>query len=115
MLIPVKPSPKEEAVFAELSASWLNPDVKAPSDDRLFSYTLLKAALSSPAALSESIESRLTRRRIAALKDLWKPDLDPEVDALRRLWSLAQDATINQPAKLRRLIQVLRVDSIIIT
>jgi len=82
--------------------------VPAPSDDRLFSYTLLKAALSSPAALSESIESRLRRHRVAALKDPSTSEIDPEVDALRRLWSLAQDATINQPAKLRRLIQVLR-------
>lgn len=108
ILVPVKPSPEEEAVFVELSAAWLNPDVQAPSDDRLFSYTLLKAALSSPAALSESIESRLRRRRVAALKDPSTSEIDPEVHPLTRLWSRAQEAIVNRPAKLQKLVQTLR-------
>lgn len=106
--IPVTPSPQEEAVFAELSATWLNPERPAPCPDRLFPFTLLKAALSSPAALSETIENRLTRRRVAALKDPTIPVDDLEVDALRRLWILAQEAMDEHPAKLATLVQALR-------
>lgn len=104
----ITPSPAEEAVFAELSATWLNPELPAPTGDHLFSYTLLKAALSSPAALSETIENRLTRRRVAVLKDPSLPVSDPEVTALRRLWVLAQDALDNAPAKLSVLVDTLR-------
>ena len=58
LVVPVTPSAEEEAVFAEISRTWLNPEVSAPGGDPLFSYTLLKAALSSPSALVESIERR---------------------------------------------------------
>lgn len=105
--VSVTPSSEEEAVFAELSATWLDPAKPAPSEDRLFPYTLLKAALSSPVALSETIENRLTRRRVNVLKDPTLPVEEPEVEALRRLWLKAQDAEKADPAKLRALIKAL--------
>jgi hypothetical protein len=104
----VTPSPAEEAVFAELSRTWLNPDRPAPCEDRLFPYTLLKAALSSPAALAETIENRLTRRRVDVLTDPTIPVEDEEVDALRRLWIAAQEAIDDAPAKLATLVDTLR-------
>ncbi len=55
-VFPVAPSPEEESVFSELSATWLNPVVPSPASDPLFAYTLLKAALSSPVARTESVE-----------------------------------------------------------
>lgn len=106
--IPVTPSPDEEAVFAELSSTWLNPDHSAPCDDRLFPYTLLKAALSSPAALAESIQSRLKRRSSDVLQSPSVPASDPEAEALRRLWIKAQAATENGPAKLKALVDTLK-------
>jgi len=106
--ISVKPSSAEDAVFNELSATWLSPNVKPPSQDALFAYTLLKAALSSPAALSESIEHRLTRRRVDVLKDRSIPVEDEEVDALRRLWILSEEARAKGSAKLDALIGALR-------
>ena len=65
--VPVTPTAEEEAVFAELSATWIGPDVTPPCADRLFPWTLLKAALSSPAALAETIENRAARRGFAKL------------------------------------------------
>lgn len=106
--ISVTPSAAEEAIFNELSLTWLSPDRPAPCEDRLFPYTLLKAALSSPAALAETIENRLTRRRLRTLTDSATPVEDPEVDALRRLWLAAQRALDNHPAKLAALVQTLR-------
>lgn len=105
--ISVTPSSVEETVFAELSTTWLNPGQPAPCDDRLFPYTLLKAALSSPVALSDSIESRLTRRGLDVLKDPSIPATDPEATALQRLWIRAQEAERGS-AKLDALINTLR-------
>jgi superfamily II DNA or RNA helicase len=106
--ITVEPTGPEEAVFAELSATWLSQDRKPPCEDRLFPWTLLKAALSSPAALKETIENRLTRRRVAVLKDPTIPAETPEIEALRVLWVLAQKAVEKGSAKITRLIEVLR-------
>ena len=107
--IRVVPRDAEESVFAELSATWLNPDQPAPCQDRLFPYTLLKAALSSPAALSETIENRLRRKGLAAmLHDPTVPASDPESEALRRLWNGTQDALLDGSAKLDSLVDVLR-------
>ncbi|MEW6474311.1 MAG: helicase-related protein [Actinomycetota bacterium] len=106
--ITVKPSPAEEAIFAELSVTWLSEHKKPPCEDRLFPWTLLKAALSSPAALSETIEGRLTRRRAGILRDPTVPAETPEVEALRRLWVLAQEAVEKGSAKIARLLDVLR-------
>jgi len=100
--IAIIPSPKEEVVFVEISATWLNPATPAPCNDSLFPYTLLKAALSSPIALSESIDNRL--KRLGA-DESFNP---AEKIALRRLLGMAKDASNNQSAKLRALIQALR-------
>jgi superfamily II DNA or RNA helicase len=106
--ISVAPSDEEEAVFAELSATWLSRDHPAPTHDRLFSYTLLKAALSSPAALEESIENRLTTRRLDVLKGPDTATSDPEGEALRRLWLLTQASKDAGSAKLAQLMTTLR-------
>ena len=107
LTVPITPSEEEEAVFAELSRVWLSPEVPAPSSDPLFSYTLLKAALSSPSALVESIENRLKRRAaLDATEDTVVIDL--EVEALNRLWAKAQEAVVAQSAKLTALVGLLR-------
>ena len=61
--IPVEASAEENVVAAELEQTWIHPeDAKTnPAQDRLFPWTLVKAFLSSPAALSETIENRLKR------------------------------------------------------
>jgi ERCC4-related helicase len=102
--VPVTPSAAEEAVFAELSATWLNPDLPAPCEDRLFPYTLLKAALSSPAALTETLTKRIVKRRV----EPGGGESDPEVQALRRLLLLSEDAIDEHPAKLATLVDTLR-------
>ncbi|MGB3672856.1 MAG: DEAD/DEAH box helicase [Candidatus Nanopelagicales bacterium] len=106
--VAVIPSPDEEAVFAELSETWLNPEKSAPCEDRLFPYTLLKGALSSPAALSESIDNRLNKYGTAVPLDPSTPTDSPEVEALRRLRVKAQEAMDNAPAKLAKLVATLR-------
>jgi superfamily II DNA or RNA helicase len=105
--ISIRPTPEEEAIFAELAANWTGPDADPPCDDRLFPWTLLKAALSSPVALAESIENRLRRQ------DTGKPDSnastdDREVLLLRHLWALAKDAERTGSAKLDELVRVCR-------
>lgn len=59
--IPVDASPEENAVARELHHTWTNPGSNAVSRDRLFPWTLVKAYLSSPAALAETLEGRLGR------------------------------------------------------
>lgn len=105
--IAVRPTAEENAVFAELAATWIGPEADAPCDDRLFPWTLLKAGLSSPVALAESIENRL-RRRGAGRPDSSVPTDDREVLALRRLWTLAKAAEEAGSAKLAELVQLLR-------
>ena len=108
MPIPVAPHDTEESLFAELSATWLNTDQPAPCRDRLFPYTLLKAALSSPAALAETIENRLARRRVEAFDAPTITAEDSEVKVLLRLLKLAQDALEDGSAKVSSLVDVLR-------
>lgn len=102
--ITVTPSPEEESVFAELSTTWIGPDVKPPCEDRLFPYTLLKAALSSPAALAESVENRARNKGF----DLASPPSDAEHGALAHLHALATSARDNTPGKLQTLVDTLR-------
>lgn len=54
--IPVDASPEENAVARELADTW----VHGQQADKLFPWTLVKAYLSSPAALKESIAARLS-------------------------------------------------------
>ncbi len=77
---PVQATPEEEAVLAELNATWLN---RNTTDDHLFGWTLLKAFLSSPQALTTTIDRRLQRLK----------DTDPQqTQALGHLRDLTQDA-----------------------
>ena len=94
-LVEVEPSPAEEAVFAEFAATW-DPrtcTVIGP-ERRLFPFTLIKAFLSSPAALAETIRNRL------------KAATGAEAEALRRLEAL--NAEIRVPAKLHALAERLQ-------
>ena len=106
--MPVVPRDAEESVFAELGATWLNPDKPAPCADPLFPYTLFKAALSSPAALAETIENRLIRRGFAARDGSVILAADPEAEALRRLLLGTRAALVDGSAKLDSLVDVLR-------
>jgi superfamily II DNA or RNA helicase len=106
--IPVIPSAEEEAVFSELSTTWIGPEVKPPCPDRLFPWTLLKAGLSSPAALEETIENRAARRGFGSFTNPTATTSDDEELALRRLHALAFAARENSPAKVRELVRVLR-------
>lgn len=107
--VSVVPTDEEEEVFAELSSTWLAPEVVPPCSDRLFPWTLLKAALSSPAALAESIEHRVVRRGFRSLaEESAGATMDDEEVALRRLHGLATVAMANEPAKLRELVRVLK-------
>lgn len=99
--IAITPTYKEEAVFSELSRTWLDADAPRPSKDRLFAFTLLKAALSSPVALLETVENRLKRREAEAGTG------DSEVDALRRLHGLADEALQDRSGKLDVLVETL--------
>lgn len=96
----VVPSPAEEAVFAELSSVWLSATegVAPPCDDALFPYTLLKAALSSPVALAETVDNRLKRTDLSTA----------ERTALGRLADLAATAHAEGSAKLDRLVETVR-------
>jgi superfamily II DNA or RNA helicase len=107
--VSVRPSAAEEAVFTRLSSEWLDlPEgQKAPCPDALFPYTLLKAALSSPAALAETVENRRTKRRTELLKN---PDAgsQAELDALERLWIDAQEALDSNSEKIATLVATLK-------
>jgi ERCC4-related helicase len=106
--VPVTPTPEEETVFAELSATWIAPGLTPPCTDRLFPWTLLKAALSSPAALAETIVNRAARRGFATMDKSRPMTAEAEEDALRRLHVLASAAMQASPGKLRELVALLR-------
>lgn len=59
--IPVEASAEENAVAAELEHVWMRNN---PAEDRLFPWTLIKAFLSSPAALEETINNRLKNPKV---------------------------------------------------
>ncbi|WP_018296343.1 DEAD/DEAH box helicase [Corynebacterium lubricantis] len=92
--IPVDASPEENAIARELHSEWVN----NPKADRLFPWTLVKAYLSSPAALGETVASR--SKRI--------PDNDPEQIKLTRLAELNDKVTPDTSAKYNALIQYLQ-------
>lgn len=96
--IPVDASPEENAVARELHHSWTNPGAHAVSKDRLFPWTLVKAYLSSPAALTETLEGRLSR--IAA-------GPSAERQALERLAELSSRITPENSAKYNSLVNYL--------
>lgn len=103
-IIPVEPTPEEQAVLEELTYAWLRPaSGQAPVSGRgktLFPWTLFKAFLSSPRALRESI-----RRRLKTLST--QDDGSAEVEALRRLDGLAEVAERRGAAKFDALLKHL--------
>jgi hypothetical protein len=90
-IIPVEPSPAEDAIADELSAVWLYPEGgKSPYSGQaagLFPWTLAKAFLSSPAALHATVVERMNRIRHET-----SVDRRNEYDALARLKELAAEA-----------------------
>ena len=99
-------SAAEEKVFAELAGTWLG-DAPPPGPNRLWPYTLLKAFLSSPAALSSTVR----RRWKAITNDAGdaRPGQDPrEPEALGRLAELAEAIGPDDTTKLQALVEELR-------
>lgn len=114
MTVTVTPSPAEEAIFAALTDKWLISEDRrkagetSVANDALFPYTLLKAALSSPEALAETVSRRLGRRRLEAIQHGDGPAPNPEELALKELWELAARACDGQSAKLDAIVETLR-------
>jgi superfamily II DNA or RNA helicase len=95
----------EEAVLDELYSTWIRPvDGQNPpitgKGSRLFPVTLLKAFLSSHAALLETIEARINRIQAAT-------ERADEREALQRLHRLTAQITADDSAKLRALVATL--------
>jgi len=99
--VPCPATPGEEAVFAELTRTWLQPQQLEARKDRLFAYTLLKAFLSSHRALATTAAKRRQNTADQA-----------ESEALTTLVSLAQKITNDDSAKLAALVAKLKKISI---
>lgn len=104
----VPASQAENVVAKELDEIWLHPAPGRPSPysgtgAKLFPWTLAKAFLSSPAALTQTIVERI--RRIGTRPT---PAQAREIEALRRLEDLAIKALAADSAKYRRLATYLR-------
>ncbi|WP_270887105.1 helicase-related protein [Pedococcus sp. 5OH_020] len=99
----VPASPEEDAVAHELADVWLHSKGSSPHSGgaSLFPWTLAKAFLSSPPALLETC-----RQRIAKLSDTL-PDEAIEIEALQRLWSLADKAATAEGGKYGALLEHL--------
>lgn len=112
--VTVIPSKEEEQIFTALSAKWLiskerrDAGEKSVANDQLFPYTLLKAALSSPEALNETVTRRLTLKRLEALIARMPPAPTPEEAALKELWDLSAAARDGKSAKLTAIVNELR-------
>lgn len=106
--VPVDASPEENAVARELSATWVHGNA---ASDPLFPWTLVKAFLSSPAALKQSIEARqkILKDR-AAQKSSRSPHSDKaqsELAALEHLHDLNEKVTPEASAKFQELAAYL--------
>lgn len=99
-------SKPENAIAAELSDVWLYPQGRpspySGKNGSLFSWTLAKAFLSSPAALLETVTERLKKRDTDAPADA------PEIEALLRLQQLAEQADTGESAKYNELVSYLK-------
>lgn len=110
----ISPSEQEERIFSVLSEKWVISEErrkageKSVSEDPLFPYTLLKAALSSPEALNETVERRLTPKRLQGLVANQTTEPSNEESALLELWRLSAEARDGQSAKLNAIIETLR-------
>lgn len=113
VVVTVKPSPEEERIFTALTDKWLltkerrDAGETTVASDPLFAYTLLKAALSSPEALNETVARRATKRRLDALVEGQEPPATPEEAALKELWALSLDALEGRSAKLDAIVATL--------
>ncbi|WP_151529615.1 MULTISPECIES: DEAD/DEAH box helicase [Corynebacterium] len=96
----IEASAEENAVARELSETWVS--TKLAGD--LFPWTLVKAYLSSPAALLETIDNRL--RTLAA--DSASTSSGAQVQALHRLRELAERITPDNSNKYFQLVDYLR-------
>ena len=112
----VEPSPAEDAVAGELSRTWLHGNDGAalpggrkagPRGDSLFAWTLAKSFLSSPAALIQTIDERLARRRSRAAAGS-TPEPSEQSQALARLRELATQANTTASGKYQALLTELR-------
>lgn len=90
----VDASPEENAVARAIAEDWVNTPATT-ANDRLFPWTLVKAFLSSPAALEESVTAR---------QKLEKPK---EQDKLERLAELNRKVTEENSNKFAALIDYL--------
>lgn len=90
----VDASPEENAVARAIAEDWVNGPATT-ANDRLFPWTLVKAFLSSPAALAESIAARQ------------KLDKPKEQDKLERLAELNNKVTEENSNKFAALIDYL--------
>ena len=114
----VEPSPAEDAVTGELSRTWLHrsdgasaPGGRRPTargGDSLFAWTLAKSFLSSPAALIQTIDERLARRRSRAAAAGSTPEPSEQSQALARLRELAVEANTTASGKYQALLTELR-------
>ena len=114
----VEPSPAEDAVAGELSRTWLHrpdgalaPGGRRPTargGDSLFAWTLAKSFLSSPAALIQTIDERLARRRSRAAAAGSTPEPSEQSEALTRLRELAVEANTTASGKYQALLAELR-------
>ena len=114
----VEPSPAEDAVAGELSRTWLHrtdgasaPGGRKPATrggDSLFAWTLAKSFLSSPAALIQTIDERLARRRSRAAAAGSTPEPSEQSQALARLRELAVEANTTASGKYQALLTELR-------
>ncbi|MDO4900570.1 helicase-related protein [Actinomyces sp.] len=114
----VAPSPAEDAVAGELSRSWLHrpdgasapgsagPGTASNGGSALFSWTLAKAFLSSPAALIQTIDERMARRRARAGSE--EALASEQSRALARLRQLAEAANNTESGKYQALLKELR-------
>lgn len=100
--IPVSASDEEAAVARELHERWLGGTANTGRiSDHLFPWMLVKAFLSSPAALSETIKGRLSRIPKTA-------NTGPERQALEDLAELAAAITPETSEKYNALVNYLQ-------
>ncbi|MEV7196848.1 DEAD/DEAH box helicase [Streptomyces sp. NPDC093510] len=107
-------SDPEQRIFEELYDVWINPSDgrTAPvtgKGARLFPYTLLKAFLSSPHALGETVGNRIASIDKDVEENPDKKEVrTPERAALVKLGDLAADAMGSPAAKFSRLVTELK-------
>ncbi|MGO3100457.1 DEAD/DEAH box helicase [Corynebacterium variabile] len=97
----VDASPEEDAVARELHDTWITsaPGESTTKARDLFTWTLVKAYLSSPAALTETIEGRIRRNGTSS---------PMETRALEHLLALSEKVTPDASAKYNALVQYLQ-------